>query len=201
MGTTVIELKALPKFPGTDVKVEAFLKSTKDYQTLTKEQQEWFYWTNYSRKDTQRFWDSVVAPILQVYPHFRNSYSVSLQKDLYASPTLPLVAPNSQLEKIASDHADALARKKTPPSHTSPNGDSFQTRMGKIKKCAGENISLGPSSPVLALVLLYLDQGVPDVGHRKTLLSPSFTEMGIGISSYPNNKVMVVQDFACSQTL
>jgi uncharacterized protein YkwD len=46
---------------------------------------------------------------------------------------------------------------------------------------------------------LYVDEGVPDLGHRKTLLNPSFVEMGIGVGHYPENKVMVVQDFACDQ--
>jgi hypothetical protein len=31
------------------------------------------------------------------------------------------------------------------------------------------------------------------------LLDPAFVEMGIGISNYPDNKVMVIQDFACNQ--
>lgn len=51
----------------------------------------------------------------------------------------------------------------------------------------------------MMLVLLYIDQGVPALGHRTALLNPSFTEMGIGISSYPAKNVIVVQDFACKQ--
>jgi uncharacterized protein YkwD len=49
------------------------------------------------------------------------------------------------------------------------------------------------------LVLLYIDEGVPEMGHRKTLLDPSFVEMGIGVAPYPDNKVMVIQDLACDQ--
>ncbi len=71
--------------------------------------------------------------------------------------------------------------------------------MFHVKRCAGENISFGPDNAVLMLVLLYIDEGVPDLGHRKTLLNPSFVEMGIGVGAYPDNKVMVVQDFACDQ--
>jgi uncharacterized protein YkwD len=94
-----------------------------------------------------------------------------------------------------------LASKKANPSHTSPNGSTFQDRAEKalIQRCAGENISFGPQNAVLGLVLLYIDQGVPGAGHRLSLLSPSFTEMGIGVSPYPNNYYMVIQDFACTQ--
>jgi uncharacterized protein YkwD len=168
---------------------------------LNSTQREWFYWTNYSRSNPKRFWDSVVAPILSIYPTFRNSYTNSLKKDLYQTPTLPLVKPNSLLGKTAQNLATALAGKRAGPSHTLPSGATFEERMKLIgiKSCAGENISFGPANTVLMLVLLFIDEGVPDVGHRKTLLSANFAEMGVGIASYPDNRFMVVQDFACSQ--
>jgi uncharacterized protein YkwD len=102
---------------------------------------------------------------------------------------------------MAQQHANSLASKKASPSHTSTDGKTFRQRMEKanVKRCAGENISFGPPNVVLALVLLFLDQGVPDLGHRKSLLNSSYTEMGIGIASYPNNTFMVVQDFSCDQ--
>jgi uncharacterized protein YkwD len=94
-----------------------------------------------------------------------------------------------------------MASKKASPSHTSPSGSTFQSRMeaAGIKKCAGENISFGPGNTIMMLTLLYIDEGVPDFGHRKTLLDPSFTEMGIGVGVFPDKKLMVVQDFACNQ--
>lgn len=203
MGNIIIDRRALPPLPAIDHTVESSLKALPGYHKLNKEQGEWFYWTNYSRKNPRRFWDSVVTPILAVYPQFKNEFSASLKKDLYTSASLPQLVPSNQLEDVAQEHAEALASKSALPSHTSPNGHTFQARMEKanIKKCAGENISFGPANTVFALVLLYLDQGVPDLGHRKSLLNPNFTEMGIGISSYPENRRMVVQDFSCNQSL
>ena len=201
MGTTKMEVRALPALPTKDYTVEKFLRSFNEVRSLTDAQREWFYWTNYSRSNPKRFWDSIVAPLIKVYPEFENSYSISLKKDLYATAPLPLLKPNIVLLKMAQAHANSLAAKKAPPSHTSPDGISFQARAlkEKLQRCAGENISFGPPNPVMGLVFLYLDQGVPDVGHRLSLLSPSFTEMGIGISAYPNNNFMVVQDFGCVQ--
>jgi Cysteine-rich secretory protein family len=199
MGSTRLEIKELPIPPSREYEIDEYLGQYSPL--LNPSEKDWFYWTNYSRKNPRRFWDSVVAPILKVYPSFRNAYTNSLKEDLYKTAPLPLVKPNNDLAKVAQSLANALAVKKGNPSHTSPNGETFQDRMKSInvKKCAGENISFGISNPVLMLVLLYIDEGVPDVGHRKTLLNPSFVEMGIGISSYPENKYMVVQDFACSQ--
>ncbi len=200
-GTTKMEIRDLPTLPAKDGNIEIFINKFSETISLTSFQKEWFYWTNYSRINPKRFWDSIVAPLVKVYPQFQNPYSVSLKKDLYSTSPLSLLKPNKVLLRIAEDHANALANKKSSPSHTSPGGNTFQARVQKanIQKCAGENISFGPPNAVLGLVLLYLDQGVPDHGHRLSLLSPSYTEMGIGISSYPDNNFMVVQDFSCNQ--
>jgi hypothetical protein len=203
LGSTTLEVKDLPEPPKKDAYLQQYLQQFPEYSQLNTVERDWFYWTNYSRSSPKRFWDSVVAPILDVYPNFRNAYTLSLKRDLYNSASLPLVKPNSSLAKIANSLAQELAARKGGPSHTSPSGATFEDRMHSvsIKKCAGENISFGPPNPVLMLVLLYIDEGVPDLGHRKTLLSPAFVEMGLGIGSYPDNKYMVVQDFACDQKL
>ncbi len=202
-GTIKLEIKSMPPLPATDIVISQFINSIAETRRLTEEQKDWFYWTNYSRRNPRIFWDSVIVPLIKMYPEFHNSYSTSLKKDLYAASSLPLLKPSNILGNVAQQHADALQIRKASPSHTSPDGSTFEQRMQKanIQRCAGENISFGPSNVVLALVLLYLDEGVPDLGHRYSLLNPSFTEMGIGVSPYANNRIMVVQDFSCLQKL
>lgn len=187
--------------PAKDPEVVAFLDEQPDFQNMDQRSKDWFYWTNYSRSNPRRFWDSVISPILKTFPTLKNSYTISLQMELYRSAVLPQVKPNKSLAKVAQQLAGELAAKKASPSHTSPSGSTFQDRMQAIavKKCAGENISFGPDNPVMMLTLLYIDEGVPDLGHRKTLLDPAFVEMGIGAGGYPEKKYIVVQDFACDQ--
>lgn len=200
-GSTTLLVKQLPNEPIKVEEIDRFLNDAPAFITLNSMQREWFYWTNYSRSNPKRFWDSVVSPILMVHPNLNNRYSKSLKEDLYSSPILPMLQPNLVLTRMAQIHASALASKKATPSHTSPNGRNFQQRVqdANIHRCAGENISFGPSTVLLSLVLLYIDEGVPDLGHRKSLLNPSFTEMGIGIGSYPENSYLIVQDFSCAQ--
>jgi len=182
--------------------IENGLKTSANFSELSAEEKEWFYWTNYSRMRPKAFWDSVVVPILKTYPNLVSSYTASLKSDLYKTPSLTLIVPQKKLLELARGHANDLARKKAPPSHSSTNGNSFQERMLKagVIRCAGENISFGPANAVLALVFLYIDERLPDLGHRKSLLTPTYTQMGIGISTYPDNQVMVIQDFGCDQT-
>lgn len=199
MGMTKLQVKDLPPLPIKDQQVVDFLRQF--MPALNPLEKDWFYWTNYSRSNPKRFWDSVVAPILNVYPDFRNAYTNSLKIDLYKSQSLPFVKPNKDLVKTSQSLASSLAAKKAAPSHTTSSGITFEERMKSIsiKRCAGENISFGPFNTVLMLVLLYIDEGVPDLGHRKALLNPMFTEMGIGAELYPDSKYLIVQDFACDQ--
>ena len=77
----------------------------------------------------------------------------------------------------------------------------FGTRMKQagIKYCANENISLSSQSVLLSVLLLYLDIGLPGLGHRKALLDPSLREIGVGSALYGKDQYFLVQDLACSQ--
>lgn len=201
MGFTTLENHPLPPMPVKDEIVLSTLESNEHYPLLTDDEKEWFYWTNYSRKNPRKFWDSVVFPLTATFPPLRNSFSASLKRDLYRLSSLPFVLPLASLSTSASGLAKELSSKKATPSHTSPSGKTFQQRMEKagIQYCAGENLSYGPWPVVLMLTLLYIDEGVPDLGHRQALLNPSFVHMGIGVGLYADNYKLVVQDFSCAQ--
>jgi uncharacterized protein YkwD len=169
---------------------------------MSNEYKDWYYWTNYSRMRPRAFWDSIVAPILKVYPALNTRYATSLKNDLYRIESLPAITANSALLRVAQSHANDLAKNSPGQlSHNSTNGGVFEKRLfsSGIQKCAAENLSLGPFNVVFALVLLYIDEGLPNVGHRKNLLSPYYVEMGIGIAKTKGNASVVVQDFACDQ--
>lgn len=138
MGTTILEVKELPGLPKQDVAVDSFLNRYPETALLGVKQREWFYWTNYSRSNPARFWDSVVSPILAIYPNFRNTYTNSLKTDLYNAKALPYIKPNKALASTAQQLANELAEKGSLPSHTSPSGVTFQQRMQQagIKICA-----------------------------------------------------------------
>ena len=202
MGNTILPDEDFPDLPGKDEKVEAFISQFPEIKAMSKLNQEWFYWTNYSRISPRRFYDSVVEPLLKALPTLKTGNSRSLKTELYKSAALPFLKPNKDLEMVAQQFVEEMSSKNASPSHNSPSGATFQSRMQsiKIKYCAGGNISWGKPNTVLMLVLLYIDEGVVDLGHRKSLLNPSFTEMGIGYNTYPDGKYMVVQDFACDQS-
>ncbi len=98
---------------------------------------------------------------------------------------LPLVEPNALLTKATQEHAYDLVHNQKGISHSSSDGRNFQQRMkdAGITKCAGENILEGNKDALKAIIMLLIDQGVPDKGHRRALLNPSFNLMGCIIYS------------------
>lgn len=184
-----------------DKEVEQWNKSFGTYSMLSKEEKEILYWTNYSRKDPVRFWDSVMVPILTVFPQLRGKFASSLKEDLQQAGQLPLFGLNDTLNATAKNHALDIGMKTASISHTSTNGTRFAERLQNVgvRNCGSENMSLGNGDVLMSIAMLYLDYGLEDLGHRKTLLNKDYIYIGVGATSYGNNQLFFVQDFACNQ--
>jgi hypothetical protein len=184
-----------------DAEIDQWNSSFKSFNKLSKEEKEIFYWTNYSRKDPQRFWDSIMVPVLSAFPQLRGKFASSLNNDLSASSRLPLLALNDTLILSAKSHALDIGLKTANVSHTSTDGTTFSKRLQNvgIRNCGSENMSLGNGDILMSLAMLYLDYGLENLGHRKTLLNPEYVSIGIGATSYGMEQLFYVQDFACNQ--
>lgn len=198
----ILDARAVPKPVTIDTTVANWDESQPSFNSLPSTAKDFLYWTNYSRVNPKRFWDSVVEPILEDFPTLKSSYSESLKTDLYNSPSLPIFKLNDVLIGTAQGHASDIGLKKGTPGHISSDGRTFVQRIkaAGVKNCAGENVSLGNVDPIMSLVLLYIDYGLPTLGHRKSLLNPTYTETGIGVSPYGDTgSTFIVEDFSCTQ--
>ena len=184
-----------------DQEVEEWNTSFKSYPKLSPEEKEILYWTNYSRKNPARFWDSVMVPILATFPQLKGKFARSLQVDLYKAGPLPLLALNDTLIMAARGHALDIGLKTATISHTSTDGTRFADRLQRagIRNCGSENMSLGGGNVLMSVAMLYLDYGLENLGHRKTLLNPEYISIGIGATPYGGDQLFFVQDFACRQ--
>ncbi|HEX8331404.1 MAG TPA: hypothetical protein VF622_02210, partial [Segetibacter sp.] len=115
-----IQVREFPALPPRNAEVSKFVASFPEIRSLGSSIAEWYYWTNYSRQSPKAFWDSVVAPILQVYPQFNTSYAASLKKELYKNQKLPMLKPNQTLIRLAQSHANDLSKSGN-LSHSSTN--------------------------------------------------------------------------------
>ena len=183
-----------------DKGVDSFLVKSSLYPSLEKEDKALFYWVNVLRSNPPDFKKNLIEPFLLQFPEANSSYSKSLLKDLDRSSSLPMVEPNAVLLKESKSHVTDLVLYQKEISHNSSDGRSFQTRMfdAGIVNCAGENIYEGNKDALFALIILLIDQGVPNKGHRLTLLNPQFNQMGSSFGQKRNgNAYFLVQIFSC----
>lgn len=109
-------------------------------------------------------------------------------------PPLPL---SRGLSAAARQHARDLSRTGQ-VSHRGSDGSSPDRRMerhGRWRGTVGENLSFANVPADEVVLLLLVDDGVPDRGHRKTLLNPEFRTIGIACAPHRYGKVCVM-DFA-----
>lgn len=182
-----------------DSSIEKWNRSFPAYASLNNHEKEVLYWVNLARKRPDFFLDSVVRPILRLFPELQGPEVRSLAKDMSSAGSLPLFEPHRTLIQLAREHAYDLASKKAPLSHNSTNGTSFATRTDRagVKTCAGENLGLGSQGMLLSVVLLYLDKGLNPPGHRQSLLSRQYTQIGVGVKEYGADQLLLVQEFSC----
>ena len=180
--------------------IDRFLSKSPSFQDFAPEEQAVFYWVNFLRNDPAGFKTQVILPFLAIFPEANTNYAKSLLKDLDSQSPLLLIEPSSFLGKETSRHAKDLALKQKTISHSSSDGRSFQQRMNdaQVTKCAGENILEGKKDALKAIIMLLIDQGVPDKGHRRALLNPDFNLMACSIIAKKNSDIYIqVQLFAC----
>lgn len=201
LSTIELEERHVPEPATRDSVVDQWNQSQPGFQKLPNEARQLLYWTNYARHNPEKFWDSAVTPVLRIFKPLNVPESESLKKDLLKTGSLPMFVLNEKLAGTAQSHASDIGTRKAPPGHNSTNGLDFSSRMKQagIKYCASENISLSSQSVLLSVILLYLDIGLPDLGHRKALLDLNLREIGVGSSRYGSDQHFLVQDFACVQ--
>ena len=109
---------------------------------------------------------------------------------------LPPLRWSSALARAAQAHAqDCEQRDKC--SHIGSDGANLRTRLQRVgyeARWAGENWVFA-RYPEQALIWWY-DEDAIDAPHRKNLLSPHYTEIGIGIARNRWGMFYFVADFA-----
>lgn len=199
-GTMSLEDKSFSYNKVRVTDVDEFLSKFAELTNLTAQEKEVYYWVNVLRADPQGFLKNYVMTFLNQFPEAKGSSATSLIKDLKDQNALPLLAPKGNLLKASRIHAVDLS-KQSRISHNASDGRSFRQRMeaAGVTTCAGENILEGKSDALKAVILLLIDEGVPDRGHRKSLLNPRFDLLGC--SFYPKKdreSYILVQVFSCS---
>ncbi|WP_051967303.1 CAP domain-containing protein [Kitasatospora mediocidica] len=124
-----------------------------------------------------------------------------------AAQGLPAYTLDAGLIRSAAGHNQVMSS-GCGLSHQCPGEDAFGKReqaQGVSWTSAGENIGDGGpvastdqaiSAMAVGLTQSMLDEKAPDDGHRRNILSPDFTRVGIAVLRDASGTVWMTQDFA-----
>lgn len=127
----------------------------------------------------------------------RNSYIKSLRKDLDQVKNLKMLKPDQGLYKAARYHAKDSGKNGL-VGHTSSDGTTFSKRLPKYVKGwnrLAENCSYGYEDAGSIVGQLLLDEGVPSLGHRKSIINPELEYVGVSIQPHTQYRFNCVMDF------
>ena len=161
---------------------------------LSKEEKQIILYTNLARLNGAKFCKMYVSPLANRDPN--NSYIKSLISDLNTVKDLPMLYPNEKLINAAKYHAKDMSTSED-IRHDSSDGTPFDKRLIKFgynKRC-GENVAGGRHDPLGVVLDLLVDEGIPDVGHRKNILDKYFNAIGVSRNTHPKYYYNFVMDF------
>ena len=166
---------------------------------MTDEEKKTIMLVNLARLDGKRYLQSYFKEYNATsYASMRtsdNAYMKSLREDLDKVKNLPMLKPDKGLFKAAQYHARDTGKKGI-VGHTSSDGTSFSKRLPKYVEGwnrLAENCSYGYSDAAKIVGQLLLDENVPSLGHRKSIINPELQYIGVSIqphSQYGHNCVM-----------
>ena len=169
--------------------------TAKNSDYLSSIEKQIILYTNLVRLNGKKFSDLYIKSRYNSQPN--NSYIKSLIEDLSRIKDLPMLTPNESLFKAAEFHANDLGRSGT-FQHESTDGSSPSQRMKRygFNYCiCAENIYAGQEDALGVLIVLLIDEGLADVGHRKNILCADFDEIGVSRRPHKIYNYNVVQDF------
>ena len=157
---------------------------------------------NELRRDPPAFYKKYVrAYIAEKRERFTARYTASLQHTLSRLGPLPAFSMDPTINRLAGKQLHYLVVQLKGARLSHDQGRiSFADRIkGTGLHCFAENLYRFPKSSPLEVVLdLLIDQGVSSLGHRKNMLNPKYTRIGIQSAVAPNGYKVTVMDFGCT---
>jgi hypothetical protein len=122
-------------------------------------------------------------------------YVQSLKRELLNQQPLQVLQVHPVLNKTAKDHANYCGN----TGHMGHHG--FDQRNRTVTKSLqhlffGENCSYLRTNALDFVMDLLIDESVRDLGHRKNILHPKFTNIGVSIQPFKKGEYCLVQQFS-----
>ena len=169
---------------------------------LTAEEKKTIMLVNLARLDGKKYLQTYFQEYAKAVAYnemgsSKNNYMVSLKADLDKVKDLAMYRPDEGLSKAAKYHAKDSGKNGL-VGHTSSNGNTMSKRIPKYVKGwnrIAENCSYGYDEAVNIVGQLLLDENVPELGHRKSILSTNLEFIGVAIAPHDKYRFNCVMDF------
>jgi len=102
------------------------------------------------------------------------------------------------MSRAAADHVGDLGPRGS-HGHFGSDGSSPTDRLeryGNLKVALAENLGFGEKTGRRMVIMLLIDDGVPQRGHRKNMFNPAFKVVGVACGGHEIYGKMCVIDFA-----
>jgi uncharacterized protein YkwD len=143
------------------------------------------------------FIKNILDPYVKLANPANNDYLKSLYTDLRDAYNLKTLAPQHKLSLSADFHATDMGNKGTTGHNSSDGTDCFE-RIHRYYRGGymGENCSYGYGDALGIVMQLLIDNNVPSKGHRNSILSPNYKQVGISIKPHKVWGFNCVMDFS-----
>ena len=161
-------------------------KTAKDTDYLTAEEKGVIFYINLVRVNPNLFAKTYLRNYLDTAAIEKSIYLESLIKELESMSSIDVVEPKYDLYEEARKHAtDMGIQGKT--GHISLKGESYGKRASKLSNrylMALENCQYGYSDALSIVIDLLIDEDIPDLSHRKSLLNKEVKYVGASIRKH-----------------
>jgi hypothetical protein len=148
--------------------------SAKNEPELTEEEKNVIFYTNLVRINPSLFSETVLTHYLDSLKIKDDQWIASLKKELKSTKKMSILYFRKDLFTMAKTHAIGMG-KSGKIGHTNPRGKNFQQRAKEavlIYNGVYENCQYGYNDGLSIVIDLLIDEGINNLGHRKTILNP-----------------------------
>ncbi len=160
--------------------------TAKDIGYLTAEEKAVIFYLNLVRVNPKLFARTYLKNYLDTAPIKKSAYMESLIKELESMVPIEVVEPQYDLYEVAKKHATEMGMQgKT--GHISLSGESYEKRAIDLSNRyvkAMENCQYGYNDALSIVIDLLIDEDIPDLSHRKSLLNKEVKFIGASIKKH-----------------
>jgi uncharacterized protein YkwD len=176
-----------------DAKTVRMLNTASEALYMTDEEKKVVLFMNMARHNGSLFADTFLDSYVSEKQLDNSPELRSLFRELKKTGDLVPLTPGEDLTAVAQGHATASGQSGH-VGHKDFN-KRYGPLMGNPYGHVGENCSYGFDQAIDIVLMLLIDEGVKDLGHRKNILNEGFNSVGVAIRPHKRYRVNCVTSF------